>query len=103
MKSLISKYAIEGKTDGNPNGSFFLDKAAAAAVSSEVVGTHFGFTGDKKEKFLAGRFDKLWNHYDVLNQGFIAVERGAPFLRSLVDENELANGLQLQMENDVRI
>jgi len=49
MKSLISKYAIEGKTDGSPNGKFYLDKAVAAKVSDEVVGTHFGFSGAKKE------------------------------------------------------
>jgi hypothetical protein len=103
MKSLISKYALEGKTDGAPNGKFFLDKAAAAAVSSEVVGTHFGFKGEKKEKFLAGRFDPVWNHFDVLGQGFIDVAKGPQFLRQLVDENELANGLQLQMANDINM
>jgi len=81
MHSLISKYALEGKTDGAPNGKFYLDKSAAKAVASEVVGTHLGFSGDKKESFLAGKFDKLWNHYDVLGQGWIAVEKGAPFLR----------------------
>lgn len=81
MKSLISKYALEGKTDGAPNGKFYLDKSAASAVANEVVGSHFNFTGPKKEKFLAGKFDQLWNHYDVNNAGFIDVQRGAPFLR----------------------
>jgi len=93
MNSLISKYALEGKTDGAQNGKFYLDKAGAFAVSSEVVGTHLGFTGDKKESFLAGKFDTLWNHYDVLGQGWLAIEKGAPFLRQIVGENEVANGL----------
>ena len=102
MNSLISKYALEGKTDGAPNGKFYLDKAGAAAVANEVVGTHFGFSGEKKESFLAGKFDKLWNHYDVLGQGWLAVEKGAPFLRQILGENELSNGLQLQThENNI--
>lgn len=100
MNSLISKYALEGKTDGSPNGKFYLDKAGAYAVSSEVVGTHLGFTGEKKESFLAGKFDTLWNHYDVLGQGWLAVEKGAPFLRQILGENELSNGLQLQTAED---
>lgn len=57
MNSLISKYALEGKTDGAPNGKFYLDKSAASAVANEVVGSHFEFKGPKKEKFLAGKFD----------------------------------------------
>ena len=65
MNSLISKYALEGKTDGAPNGKFYLDKSGAYSVASEVVGTHLGFTGEKRESFLAGKFDQLWNHYDV--------------------------------------
>lgn len=100
MNSLISKYALEGKTDGSPNGKFYLDKSGAANVASEVVGTHLGFSGEKKESFLAGKFDKLWNHYDVLGQGWIAIEKGAPFLRQILGENELSNGLQLQVRQD---
>jgi len=98
MNSLISKFALEGKTDGAGNGKFYLDKSGAAAVASEVVQTHFGFTGEKKESFLAGKFDKLWNHYDVLGQGWLAVEKGPQFLRQILGENEVANGLQLQTE-----
>ena len=80
MNSLITKYALEGKTDGAPNGKFFLDKQALVAASKEVVGTHMGFKGDKAAKFM-GPVDKLWNHFDVNNVGFIDVARGAPFLR----------------------
>lgn len=45
MNSLIGRYSIEGNTDGNPNGFFYLDYPAAFAVANEVVTTHFGFTG----------------------------------------------------------
>ena len=66
MNSLITKYALEGKTDGAPNGKFYLDKQALVAASKEVVGSHMGFKGEKADKFLAP-FDDLWKHYDVNN------------------------------------
>ena len=41
MRSIIEQYAIElrGK-DGKPTGEFYLDKAGASALATEVVGTH---------------------------------------------------------------
>ena len=48
MNSLISKYALEGKSNGQPNGVFFLDKKGAAGVANEVIDTHFGYKGEKK-------------------------------------------------------
>jgi len=45
MNSLISKYSVEGNDAGTPTGDFYLDRKGARAVASEVVGTHFGFTG----------------------------------------------------------
>ena len=70
MRSLIKRYALEGKTDGAPNGKFYLDYGSAYAVADEVVGSHFGFSGEKKAKYLEGKFDDLWTHYDVINQGW---------------------------------
>ena len=52
MRSLITNYALEGKTDGEPNGHFYLTKSGIEAVSREVVGTHFGWSGDKRNKFV---------------------------------------------------
>ena len=101
MNSLIMKYALEGKTDGAPNGKFYLDKSGMRAVSSEVVGTHFGFKGKKREKFLNQKFPELWANADVNKQGFLVVEKGPPFLRSLLDSVELSNGLQLQIAGDM--
>ena len=45
MWSLISKYTLEGNTDGEPNGHFYLNLAGAEAVGKEVVRTHLGFIG----------------------------------------------------------
>lgn len=52
MNSLIMKYALEGKSNGGPNGQFFMTKDAMESVTDEVVGTHLGFTGAQKDKWV---------------------------------------------------
>lgn len=81
MNSLVSKYAIEGKTNGEKNGHYFMTKDATAAVADEVVQTHIGLKGDDKAKYIAERLDKLWAHYDVNNEGYVEVERIPVLLR----------------------
>lgn len=94
MASLVKKYAIEGKgDDGNKNGHFFMTKDITKAAAQEVVETHLGFKGAKRDAFIAERFDKLWAHHDVLHDGFIEVERAAPLLRSMIGEVESQIGL----------
>jgi len=51
MRSLIQNYAIEGRTDDLADGEFVLSKAGALAVAKEVVGTHFGWTGEKRDNY----------------------------------------------------
>lgn len=99
MRSLINKYSLEGRntTTGTPNGHFFLTKDAMRSVSKEVVGTHFGFKGKKRENYLNEKFPTLWAQADVNKEGFLDVERGPVFLRNLLDSVELSNGLQLQI------
>jgi len=53
MKSLITKYSVEGNTNGKPNGHFFLTKDDVHAASSEVVKTHMGFKGSLKTDYIA--------------------------------------------------
>lgn len=48
MHSLITQYALEGNTDGKPNGHFYMTKDQTQRVTDEVVGTHWGFTGAQK-------------------------------------------------------
>jgi hypothetical protein len=100
MNSLISKYALEAKVDGAPSGKFYLNKDGMRAVSSEVVGTHFGFKGKKREKYLNEKFPTLWSQADVNKDGYLAVQKGPVFLRNLLDSVELSNGLQLQIAED---
>lgn len=49
MKSLLTKYTLEGRTNDEPNGHFYLTKNDAEKVAKEVVGTHFGWSGDKRD------------------------------------------------------
>ena len=93
MNSLIGRYSLEGNDKGTPNGSFFLDKDGARAVSSEVVGTHFGFNGAKREQYLSERFNDVWKNVDVNNDGIIPVSQGPVLLRMVVGDSELGNGL----------
>jgi len=94
MKSLVSNYAIEGKADdGSKNGKFFMTKDITLAACNEVVETHLGFKGEKKDAFIGQSFDKLWAHYDNLKEGFLDVDRAAVLIRSLVGEVETQIGL----------
>jgi hypothetical protein len=52
MRSLIENYSLEGKTDGEPNGHFYLTKSGIEAASREVVGSHFGWTGKKRDDYV---------------------------------------------------
>ena len=52
MRSLIQKYAIEGRSDDLPNGNFVLSKDGARKAAKEVIGTHFGWTGAKRDKYV---------------------------------------------------
>jgi len=45
MWSLCQKFAIEGNTDENPNGHFYLTPKGIERVAREVIGTHYGWTG----------------------------------------------------------
>ena len=69
LKSLVSKWAIEGNTDGAKNGHFFMTKDLTHQAANEVVETHLGFHGDKRDSYINERLDALWNHHDVLHEG----------------------------------
>lgn len=93
MNSLISKYALEGNTNGQPNGHFFLNREGVTAVATEVVQTHLGFTGAKLKSFLKENLPALWNRYDVMQEGNLDADRVAVLLRQLLGQVEIAIGL----------
>lgn len=100
MKSLIDKYAVEGNTDkihkgkGEPNGKFYVDKSNLYAAAQEVVNTHLGLDAEKRDKYVDNKFNSLFEHYDVNQDGYLEVERAPMFLRQILGENEASSGLQ---------
>lgn len=68
----------------------------ANAIGKEVVQTHFGFTGAKRDQFVAARVPQIFAHLDVLGEGYIDASKGTILCRMLVDEPETAIGLQVQ-------
>jgi len=95
MSSLIKTYSVEGVTNKKPNGHFFILREDMERVAREVVQTHYGFTGNKREFFLRDNLPKLWGHYDLLDEGFIEASKAAVLLHHLVKDVKLNNGLQL--------
>ena len=102
MRSVISTYAQEGSecdedADGNPvnckpNGSFSLNKSAARALATEVLGTHKGLSGDALTAYLDTYFDKAWGHFDVMQTGSIAASRSGALCRFLLSDQRIQLG-----------
>ena len=96
MRSMITKYAMEGAYDkeegGGPNGVFYMTKAITKAAASEVLATHKGLKGAALSAYLAAYFDKAWSHFDVNQTGQIAVYRSAEFMRFLASDQYMSLG-----------
>lgn len=77
MRSFITNYAIEEKTDGVPNHHFYLSKDGIQSVSHAIVETHFLWSVRpflrtdqiKKDNYALEQISKLLTLYDVLNEG----------------------------------
>lgn len=52
MRSLISKYAVEGRVNEKPNGQFYLQKKAVADASYEIVNNLLGYKGAKLDAYV---------------------------------------------------
>jgi len=94
MNSLYTNYAYEGKTDGKPNGHYWVDHASGRAVSREVVMTHLGLSGSGADSYLDKEFEPLWRKYDVLEDGKVDIDRMPVFLRQMCGSAEGCIGLQ---------
>ena len=49
MRSIISNYAVEGKTGGAPNGKFFVTRNDMNSLADEVVSNNLGFKDAAKK------------------------------------------------------
>jgi len=60
MRSLISKYSVEGRNDDLPNGNFVLSQDGAASAAKEAVRTHFGWNSEKTDAYVKERMSEFW-------------------------------------------
>ena len=92
MRSMISKYALEGQTkdkDGNdaePDGTFWMNEATTRAAASEVLNTHKGLSGAALSSYLDTYFARSWAHFDVNRSGTIEVIKMPQFMRFLASD-----------------
>ena len=93
MRSLIQKYSIEGRSDDLPDGNFVLSRDGATQAATEVVGTHFGWSGTQRDNYVKQRMNEFWSSHDVLDQGWIPVAKGAVLLKQILGEVEINNRL----------
>ena len=89
MKSVMTKYALEGKTDDDdakPTGVFTLDETQAKALAQEVMGTHKGLSGAKFKQYMDTYWAKAWGHFDVNKTGSIPAEVAPSLMRFLASD-----------------
>ena len=61
MRSLIKTYAVEGKESENDgNGQFYLKRDGVEKAAKEIVGTHFKWTGAKRDNYVNKKMKELW-------------------------------------------
>ena len=60
-----------------------------------------GFKGAKRDNFVNQQFNKYYKYHDVLNEGFLDINRSTVLLRQMLEGVEIAEGLQVQLDADI--
>merc|ERR1711934_746371 len=103
MRSMISKYAQELRTDtetlddgtsvgGEPTGKFMMTKANTEAAAKEVLNTHKGLAGEALAAYMDTYFAKAWSHFDVNQGGAVEVIKMPQFMRFLASDQSMSLG-----------
>ena len=93
IRSMLKTYAVEvADKEDVPTGVFIMDKAAARAAATEVLGTHKGMKGEAISAYLNTYFDKAWGHFDVNKTGSISYLRSAELMRFLCSDQYMSLG-----------
>ena len=74
---------------------YWIDRAGAYNAALEIVGTNLHLQGDKLDNFLndkvqGPRFDNQWKKLDVLETGWVEIERMAMFYKTLMDDYSIS-------------
>ena len=67
---------------------FWIDKPGALAAAKEIVATNLHIEDSTKVKdFLGdGNFENEWKKVDVMNSGWVEIERMASFYKNLMGD-----------------
>ena len=87
MHNMIKNFALEGKNkDGSPNGKFWMDRAAARIIGTEVLQNNIGMKPADIPKYLDENFEKTWNHFDLYSFGKLEVSFMPMFMKVLAGQ-----------------
>ena len=106
MRSMYRSYATELEEEDKKTGEkkktgeLAVTRGSAYQAGLEVLGTHKGLKGEGLMKYMETYFERAWNHYDVMQKGYIAVEM-MPMLMRFLASDQLINiyGQQKQIDN----
>ena len=66
---------------------YWIDRKGAFDAAKEIVATNLHFTDAKKvNEFLADNFEAEWKKVNVMNNGWVEVERMASFYKNIMGD-----------------
>ena len=92
MRSMYRSYSTElieeDKKTGEKTktGKFVVTRSSAYQAGLEVLGTHKGLKGAELTKYMETYFERTWNHYDVMQRGWVDVEVMPMMMRFLASD-----------------
>ena len=92
MRSMYRTYSseleVEDKKTGEKikTGQQVVTRGSAYQCGLEVLGTHKGLKAEELTKYMETYFERAWNHYDVQQKGYIAVEMMPMLMRFLASD-----------------
>ena len=87
-RSYSTELIEEDKKTGEKTktGKFVVTRSSAYQAGLEVLGTHKGLKGAELTKYMETYFERTWNHYDVMQRGWVDVEVMPMMMRFLASD-----------------
>ena len=66
---------------------FWIDRKGAESAAKEIVATNLHFKeAAKANQFVADNFESEWKKVDVMNSGWVEIERMASFYKNVMGD-----------------
>ena len=65
---------------------YWIDKKGAESASKEMIARNLKLSGEKLNEYMNFHFFELWDHYDVLQNNMVEVERMSAFMKTLLKD-----------------